>query len=70
MIRELGRVPAAESVLRAMVTMHRGLGWQTVVTGVESDEQLAAVVAVHPALIQGLWLGRPAPSDEFESRWL
>lgn len=69
-IRELGRVPAAESVLRAMVTMHRGLGWQTVVTGVESDEQLAAVVAVHPALIQGYGLGRPAPSDEFESRWL
>ncbi|MFN8126746.1 MAG: EAL domain-containing protein [Candidatus Nanopelagicales bacterium] len=69
-VRDLGRVPGAESLLHAMVTMHRRMGWRTVVTGVESADQLERVRDVHPALVQGFLLGPPVPADEFASRWL
>jgi diguanylate cyclase (GGDEF)-like protein/PAS domain S-box-containing protein len=70
MVRDIGREPGAESMLRAVVAMSRQMGWRVIATGIENEEQQAAVRAVGCETAQGFLLGRPVPATEFAARYL
>jgi diguanylate cyclase (GGDEF)-like protein/PAS domain S-box-containing protein len=56
--------PEAESLLRSIIGLGRGLGLGPVVEGVETAEQLAFAIGAGALSVQGFLLGRPAPAGE------
>jgi diguanylate cyclase (GGDEF)-like protein/PAS domain S-box-containing protein len=62
-IRELEKSPADQQLVRAIVSIARGLGQQTVAEGVEDEETLARVRELGVDYAQGFHLGRPTPIE-------
>jgi diguanylate cyclase (GGDEF)-like protein/PAS domain S-box-containing protein len=58
-IRELEKNPADQQLVRAIVSIARGLGQKTVAEGVEDEETLATVRRLGVDYAQGFHLGRP-----------
>jgi PAS domain S-box-containing protein len=63
-VRDLPSNRASRHVVRAVVSLARDFGLQTVAEGVEDDETLELLRAHGVDFAQGYGLGRPAPLDE------
>jgi diguanylate cyclase (GGDEF)-like protein/PAS domain S-box-containing protein len=57
------------AIIRAIISLGRGLGFTLVAEGVETAAQLAYLRSVGCDLVQGYLLSRPVPADEFE-QWV
>lgn len=66
-IHELKRNPADQQLVKAIVTIARGLGQKTVAEGVEDDETLELVRKLGVDYAQGFQVGRPSPAPGLES---
>ncbi len=64
--RGLGHDPAVMPVLGAIADLARAYGLAVVVEGIEDEEALASVRALHCEYAQGFHLGRPAPAEVVE----
>jgi diguanylate cyclase (GGDEF)-like protein/PAS domain S-box-containing protein len=62
-IRELERNPADQQLVRAIVSIARGLGQKTVAEGVENANTLEMVRELGVDYAQGFYIGRPAPTS-------
>ncbi len=58
-----GETTASAAIVRAVVSLARGLGLRTVAEGVETQAQLEAVTALGCDLGQGFLLARPGPAE-------
>jgi diguanylate cyclase (GGDEF)-like protein len=63
-VRNLGQAPGSAELLRAMVELCKVLRMATTAEGVETEAQLAAVIASGSTEAQGFLFGRPAPIGE------
>jgi diguanylate cyclase (GGDEF)-like protein/PAS domain S-box-containing protein len=66
-IHDLGRDPSDDAIVEASISMARKLGLDTVAEGVETAEQLDFLRERGCRLVQGYYLGRPAPEAEFSA---
>jgi predicted signal transduction protein with EAL and GGDEF domain len=62
-LRALNSDAQARALVEAMLTMARALDLEVVGEGVETPEQLALLIHLRCALVQGFLLGRPQPPD-------
>jgi EAL domain-containing protein (putative c-di-GMP-specific phosphodiesterase class I) len=58
-IAEIGKSPAAEEIVLAIIRLSKALGLQTLAEGVESRTQLDWLASVGCDLAQGFYVGRP-----------
>lgn len=59
----------SQTVMRSVVAMAQALGMEVVAEGIETDEQLAHVIAQGCNLVQGFLVGRPMPLQGLKA-WL
>jgi len=57
-------------IVETIIGMAKSLGLTTVAEGVETKEQLQALVALGCSVAQGYYFGRPEPADSFARQWL
>lgn len=68
-VQRLGIDRRAEEIVRATVSLARGLGMAVVAEGVETERQAAAVAALGCDAAQGFLFARPMPSEALR-QWL
>ena len=72
-VQDAGKATEAGAIIRALVALGRSLGITTLVEGVETEEQLAAVRAEGCQEMQGFLFSRPRPAGEItamlEAAW-
>ena len=56
--------PKAVAIIEAMVRLGRTVGLDVVAEGVETDAQLQSLKALGCGIVQGYFLGRPAPAND------
>lgn len=59
----------AEELLQGIVALGNTLGLRVIVEGVETGEQVEALLQLGCSMAQGYHLGVPAPAEEIEARW-
>jgi diguanylate cyclase (GGDEF)-like protein len=64
-IADLPANPGASILVDSMITLARNLGLQCLAEGIETEEQLAFLIARRCPLGQGFLFGRPVPASEF-----
>ncbi len=64
-VAEIGRKPATEAILQAIVALARALNCRTIAEGIEADEQLAFLRRIGCNEGQGYLFSRPVPEGEF-----
>ncbi|NVN88093.1 MAG: EAL domain-containing protein [Rhodopseudomonas sp.] len=64
-IMNLGRNPQSAAIVRAVINLGHGLGVSIVAEGVETQEQLDFLVAEECDAVQGYFIGRPAPIQQY-----
>ncbi len=57
-------------IVKAVIMLAKSLGIKTIAEGVESQEQIDILVELGCDEIQGYFLGRPVPADQFEELFL
>ena len=57
-------------IVRAIIAMSSALGIRTIAEGVETQEQLKALIELSCDEIQGYYFSKPLPADEFFERYL
>jgi EAL domain-containing protein (putative c-di-GMP-specific phosphodiesterase class I) len=62
-VRDLGSNPANQHLVRAIVGLADGFGYETIAEGVEDAETLALLTDYGVDFAQGFYLGRPAPIE-------
>jgi len=67
-IKDLGRDPDADALVRAIVGMAQALKLSVVAEGVETAEQAAFLTALGCNYGQGWLFGKPVAADEFAKR--
>jgi predicted signal transduction protein with EAL and GGDEF domain/CheY-like chemotaxis protein len=67
-VRDLGRRPQCEAVVRLIIEMARTLGHRVIAEGVEKPEQMEHLYRLGCGIMQGYLFGRPMPADELV-RW-
>ena len=55
----------AAILVESMITLARNLGLQCMAEGIETEEQLAFLIANRCPLGQGFLFGRPVPASDF-----
>lgn len=65
-IREVTENPEDQALVRAIVALAHGLGFQVVAEGVETEEQLAYVQSLNCDFVQGHYYSKPLSKTEFE----
>ncbi len=65
-IREVTENPEDQALVRAIVALAHGLGFQVVAEGVETEEQLAFVQSLNCDFVQGYYYSKPLLKTEFE----
>lgn len=65
-IRDLDSNPQSEAIIRAVVSLGRGLGLPILAEGVETERQHAFLTELDCQSVQGYLLGRPQPINMFE----
>jgi EAL domain-containing protein (putative c-di-GMP-specific phosphodiesterase class I) len=61
-VKDLGRKPESESMIRTLIGLAHNFGMSVIVEGVETPEQLAIVKALGANEVQGFLTGRPTPN--------
>jgi len=64
-VANLGHSQQAVTIIRAVIALGRGLDLPVVAEGVETEEQLKFLAAEHCTEIQGYYVGRPRPIEEY-----
>jgi diguanylate cyclase (GGDEF)-like protein len=57
-------------IVETIIGMAKSLGLTTVAEGVETEQQLQALVALGCPVAQGYYFGHPEPAESFALRWL
>ena len=57
-------------IVQAIVLLAKTIGIQTIAEGVETSEQLDTLAEIGCEQIQGFYLGKPVPADQFEHLFL
>ncbi len=65
-IWDIGKEPADEQLVRAIISLAKDLGIETIAEGVETQSQLEFLRAQSCDRIQGYLFGKPVAADEFE----
>ena len=60
-VRELGRQPDSDAIVRAVTALSRALGMETTAEGVETVEQLRTLAQAGCSVVQGYLFSRPVP---------
>lgn len=68
-IRETKNMERSKIILRAIAGMARELGMQTVVEGVETQEQIDWLSSCGYVVFQGFYFSRPISVEEFEAKY-
>ena len=68
-IRDIGKDPAAEAIIRAIVALARALGLETVAEGVERDDQASFLRRAGCDIGQGYLFGRPVSPEQLIADW-
>jgi diguanylate cyclase (GGDEF)-like protein/PAS domain S-box-containing protein len=68
-VRDIGRDPAAEAIVRAIIAMADSLGLETVAEGVEEEHQATFLRDAGCDFGQGYLFGRPMPADALRDAW-
>jgi diguanylate cyclase (GGDEF)-like protein len=63
-ISQLGRSRESDLIVRSISQLAKNLNCSVVAEGIETEEQLQRLRALHVSYGQGYLLGRPAPADE------
>ena len=66
-VRDLGRGPDDDAIVRAIVQMARSLHCTTIAEGVENDLQRTHLIACDCDQMQGFYFSRPVPQEELLS---
>jgi EAL domain-containing protein (putative c-di-GMP-specific phosphodiesterase class I) len=61
----LGRNPQSAAIVRAVIELGHGLGMSIVAEGVETQEQLGFLTNEGCDVVQGYFLGKPAPIGQY-----
>ena len=69
-VRNLQTDPRAESIVKAIIQMARGIGLKTIAEGVENGEQLAILRGMDCDFVQGYFFNRPQPPEVIEADFL
>ena len=64
-IRKIGKSPKAEAIIRNTIGLAHDMGAKVVAEGVEDKEQLTFLQSVDCDMIQGYYLYKPMPEEEF-----
>ncbi len=64
-VANLGHSQQAATIIRAVIALGRGLNLPVVAEGVETEEQLRFLASEHCNEIQGYFVGRPKPIEEY-----
>ena len=64
-VANLGHSRQAVTIIRAVIALGRGLDLPVVAEGVETQEQLNFLAAEQCSEIQGYFVGRPLPIEEY-----
>lgn len=59
-----------KQIVQAIVLLAKTIGIQTIAEGVETSEQLDTLAEIGCEQIQGFYLGKPVPPDQFENLFL
>ncbi len=68
-VRDIGRDPAAETIIKAVIAMASSLGLQSVAEGVEREDQERFLRNAGCDIGQGYLYGRPVPADALLEAW-
>jgi diguanylate cyclase (GGDEF)-like protein len=68
-VTNMSSSPANEVIVRSTIDLARNLGKEVVAEGVETVEVLLRLEALGCDLVQGYYMTRPLPADEFD-RWI
>lgn len=65
-VRELGTGRAAEAIVRAVAGLGKAMGMGVVAEGVETEEQMATLIAAGCTHVQGYLFSKPIPVESLE----
>jgi diguanylate cyclase (GGDEF)-like protein/PAS domain S-box-containing protein len=68
-VRDIGHDPAAEAIIRAIISMAAALGLETVAEGVEEEQQATFLREMGCDIGQGYLFGRPVSADALRDAW-
>jgi EAL domain-containing protein (putative c-di-GMP-specific phosphodiesterase class I) len=68
-VRDIGRDPNDEAIVRAIVAMGQSLGLELIGEGVEQAQQADFLRAAGCQIAQGYLYGRPVSAEEIIARW-
>ena len=60
----------SRTILRSLISMAGLLGMEVITEGVETEQQLNALLEMGCNHFQGFYFSRPVPVEEFEERWV
>jgi diguanylate cyclase (GGDEF)-like protein/PAS domain S-box-containing protein len=66
-VREVTKNQEDQAIVAAIISLARSLGMQTIAEGVETIEQMEYMRDKGCDEMQGYWLSRPLPADQFEA---
>ncbi|MBE7733630.1 putative bifunctional diguanylate cyclase/phosphodiesterase [Devosia faecipullorum] len=66
-VMEVTSDPASRAIVKTMVDLCRNLGISCVFEGIETEQQLEALVSLGGQVMQGYLFGRPMPPEEIEA---
>jgi diguanylate cyclase (GGDEF)-like protein/PAS domain S-box-containing protein len=66
-VMNLGRTPQSAAIVRAVIGLGHGLDVSIVAEGVETQEQLSFLAAEGCDDVQGYFIGRPAPIEQYSA---
>jgi diguanylate cyclase (GGDEF)-like protein/PAS domain S-box-containing protein len=61
-VRDLGKIPESESMVRTLISLANNIGMRVIVEGVETQEQLELIRTYGADEVQGYLLGCPTPN--------
>ena len=64
-VANLGHSQQAATIIRAVIALGRGLGLPVLAEGVETEEQVKFLAAENCNEIQGYYVGRPKPIEDY-----
>lgn len=69
LLREIRDRERSRIILQSMIGMADALGMDVITEGVETEQQLHALVEMGCNHFQGYYFSRPIPVDEFEMKY-